>query len=150
MLILVALVIRSSTPIKRLCNPSGFQHFKPFLTFTEVQDTGLLWMYALHSPPKPKKLTHCEMLLRTRSLIMILLLTGCVESHPGEFLLILFFFIQAALFRLKHRKVYVCNLFMFIPKIVIVYNIFMIFYHRAITAKPGNSKSLQNITIFVA
>ena len=91
-LILVALVIHLSTPVKLGCNPSDFQHFEPFLTFTEAEDTGLLWMYALQSPPRPKRLTPCEMLLRTRSLIIeiILLLIGCVESHPSEFLLILF------------------------------------------------------------
>ena len=84
-LILVALVMRASTPIKQSCSPSGFQHFEPLMTFTEAEDTGLLSFYVLYSPPRPKKLSHVEMLLRTRSLIMILLLIGCVESHPGEF-----------------------------------------------------------------
>ena len=85
-LIITALVIHSSTPIKRGCNSSGFQHFETFMTYLDAEDTGMLWMYALYSPPRPKKLSRCEMLLRTRSLTLILLLIGCVESHPGELL----------------------------------------------------------------
>ena len=84
-LILVALAIRSSTPIKRGCSPTGYKEYEPFMSFTEAEDTGLLGFYLLYSPPRPKKLSRVEMLLRTRSLIMILLLIGCVESHPGEF-----------------------------------------------------------------
>ena len=85
-LIITALVVRSSKPIKRGCNPSGFRHFETFMTFRDAQDTGMLWIYALYSPPRPKKLSRCQMILRTRSLIIILLLIGCVESHPGELL----------------------------------------------------------------
>ena len=81
-LILIALVMRTSTPIKQGCSSSGFQHFEPFMSFTEAEDTGLLGFY---SPPRPKKLSRVEMLVRTRSLIMILLLIGCADSHPGEF-----------------------------------------------------------------
>ena len=83
-IIVTALIVRSSTPIKRSCIPSGFENFEPFMTFLDSEDTGLLGFYVLYSPARPKKLTRCEMLLRTRSLIMILLLIGCVESHPGE------------------------------------------------------------------
>ena len=55
-LILVALVMRTSTPIKRGCSPFGFQHFEPLMTFTEAEDTGLLGFYVLYSPKKPRKL----------------------------------------------------------------------------------------------
>ena len=85
-LILSALVVRSSASRKRGCTPSGFKDFQPFITFREAEDTGLLGFFVLYSPPRPKKLKRCEMLLRRRSLIMILLLIGCVESHPGELL----------------------------------------------------------------
>ena len=85
-IIVTALIVRSLTPIKRSCIPSGFENFEPFMTFRDAEDTGLLGFYVLYSPPRPKKLTRCEMLLRTRSLIMILLLIGCVESHPGDLL----------------------------------------------------------------
>ena len=83
-IIVTALIVQSSTPIKRSCIPSGFENFEPFMTFLDLEDTGLLGFYVLYSPSRPKKLTRCEMLLRTKSLIMILLLIGCVESHPGE------------------------------------------------------------------
>ena len=85
-IIATALIVRSLTPIKSSCTPSGFENFEPFMMFRDAEDTGLLVFYILYSPQKPKKLTRCEMLLRKRSLIMILLLIGCVESHPGELL----------------------------------------------------------------
>ena len=85
-LIVSALVVRSLISMKRSCTASGFKDFQPFMTFRDVGDTGLLGFYVLYGPPRPKKLTRCEMLLRTRSLIMILLLIGCIESHPGELL----------------------------------------------------------------
>ena len=109
-LIITAVVVRSSTPIKRGCYPSGFRHFETFMTFRDAEDTGMLWMYALYSPLRPKKLSRCQMILRTRSLIITLLLIGCVESHPGELLQVLFFIILAALFLSNFRKVHVCNL----------------------------------------
>ena len=84
--IVTALIVQSSTLIKRSCIPSEFENFEPFMMFIDSEDTGLLGFYVLYSPARPKKLTCCEMLLRTRSLIMILLLIGCVESHPGELL----------------------------------------------------------------
>ena len=64
-IIVTALVVRSLTPIKRSCIPSGFKNFEPFMTFREVEDNELLGFYVLYSPPRPKKLTRCEMLLRT-------------------------------------------------------------------------------------
>ena len=84
-LVLTALVVRSSTPIERQCFSSGFLRFEPFMSFRDVEDTGLLWMYVLYTPPRPKKLSCTHILLRTRSLILIILLIGCVESYPGEF-----------------------------------------------------------------
>ena len=85
-IIVIALIVRSLTPIKCSCISSGFENFEPFMTFKDAEDTGLLGFYILYSPLRPKKLSCCEMLLRTRLLIMILLLIGCVESHPGELL----------------------------------------------------------------
>ena len=95
-LIFVALIIRLSAPLKRGCSPSGYKEFKPLMSLRDPEDTGLLWMYALHSPPRPKKSSCVEMLLRTRSLIMILLLIGCVESHPGEFYKYYFYYSSRA------------------------------------------------------
>ena len=83
-LILVALVVRSTTPIKRRCTLSGFLNFEPLMTYLDAEDTGLSWMYMLYSPPRPKKLSCCQMMLRTRSLLLILLAIGCVESNSGN------------------------------------------------------------------
>ena len=85
-LILVALVMRTSTPIKRGCVPSGFREFEPLITYRAVEDTGLLGLYVLYSLKKSRKLERCEKLWRTRSLILMLLLIAGIESNPGEFL----------------------------------------------------------------
>ena len=85
-LVLTALVVCSSTPIKRQCFPSGFLRFQSLMQFKNAKDTGLLWMYVLYAPPRPKKLSRTHILLKTRSLILIILLIGCVESNPGEFI----------------------------------------------------------------
>ena len=98
--------MRASKPIKRSCSPSGFRHFEPLMTFTEAEDTGLLSFYVLYSPPRLRKLSRVEMLLRTRSLIMILLLIGCVESHPGEFYKYYFYYSSHAVYRYMYLKTY--------------------------------------------
>ena len=83
-LMLVALFMRSSTPIKRSCAPTGYRGFEPLMMLREAEDTGLLGFYVSYSPPRPKQLSHVQMLLRTRSLISMLLLIGCAESHPDD------------------------------------------------------------------
>ena len=55
-LILVALFIRSSTPIKRGCSPCVYKEYEPLMTFTEAEDTGFLGLYVLYTPKKPRKL----------------------------------------------------------------------------------------------
>ena len=107
-LILAAPVIHSSTPIKQSCSPSGYKEFEPLMLYRDPEDTGLLWMYVLYSPKKPRKLERCERLWRKRCLILMLLLIAGIESNPGEFKNIII--IQATLFRLKCRKIYLCNL----------------------------------------
>ena len=67
--IVTALVVRSSISIKRSCTLNGFKDYHPFMTFRDPEDTGMLWMYALYFPPRPKKLSRCQMILRTKSLI---------------------------------------------------------------------------------
>ena len=104
-LILTTLVVRSSSPITRQCFPYGFLHFQPLMHFKNPENTGLLWMYALYIPPSPKKLRRVQMLLRTRFLILIMLLTGCVESNPGEFICILFLLVKTVMLKLKRTKV---------------------------------------------
>ena len=108
-LILVALIMRTSIPIKRSCAPLGYEEFEPLMTYRDPEDTGLLWMYVLYSPKKPRKLERCEKLWRKRCLILMLLHIAGIESNPGEFIHIIFI-IQAVLFRLKRRKLCLCNL----------------------------------------
>ena len=84
-LILLALVIRSSTPIKQGCSLTGYEEYEPLMTFAEAEDTGLLGLYVLYSPKKPRKLERCQKLWRKRCLILMLLLIAGVESNPGEF-----------------------------------------------------------------
>ena len=55
-LILVALFIHSSAPIKQGCSPTGYEEYEPLMMFTEAEDTGLLGFYVLYSPNKPRKL----------------------------------------------------------------------------------------------
>ena len=108
-LIVTFLVVRTSIPIKRSCAPLGYKEFEPLMTYRGPEDTGLLWMYVLYSPKKPRKLDRCEKLWRKRCLVLMLLLIAGIESNPGEFINIIFI-IQAVLFRLKRRKIYLCNL----------------------------------------
>ena len=82
-LILVALVMRSSTPIKRSCIPSGYREFEPLMSYRDADDTGL-GLYVLYSPKKPHKLERCEKLWRRRCLILMLLLIAGIEQNPGE------------------------------------------------------------------
>ena len=84
-LIIIALCMRCSSATFRGAFPSGYEPYQPLMEFNNPEDTGLIWMYALYTPPRPKKLEDTDMLLRTRSLILILLIIRCVESHPGEF-----------------------------------------------------------------
>ena len=63
------------------------KNFVPYMMeFNEVEDTGLLWMYILHTPNRCKKLTHNDRLWKTHSLIVIVLIISRIETNPGEFL----------------------------------------------------------------
>ena len=84
-LIVVALAVRMSVPIRRACVPTGYEEFQPLISFNQAEDTNLLWMYLLYSPKKPRKLDRCEKLYRKRCLILMLLLIAGIEQNPGEF-----------------------------------------------------------------
>ena len=84
-LILTALVVHSSSPIARGHEPIGYHPAQALMHFNNPVDTGLLQLYKLYTPPSPKKLRRVQMLLRTRTLVLIILLFGCVEPHPVEF-----------------------------------------------------------------
>ena len=95
-LILVALLTRTCTPIKRGCSPSGYKEFEPLMSFRDPEDTGLLWMYVLYSPKKPRKLESCVKLWRKRCLILMFLLIAGIESNPGEFYKYYFYYSSRA------------------------------------------------------
>ena len=85
-LVVTALVLQSTTPIKRTCIPSGFREFEPLMTYLDAEDTGFLTLYFLYTPKKPRKLERGEKLWCKRSLILMLLLLAGIEQNPGEFL----------------------------------------------------------------
>ena len=80
----VALGLRCMSPTFRGCAPSRYEEFRHLIQFYDAEETGLLWMYVLYTPQRPKKLTLNEKLLNLRALIVILLTIGGIESHPGE------------------------------------------------------------------
>ena len=84
--IVVVLGIRCSSPTFRSCAPIGYDPCRSFMYYKNLEDIDLLWMYALYTPPRPNKLSRTDMQLRTRSLILIMLLIGSVESNPSEFI----------------------------------------------------------------
>ena len=63
-LIASALVICSLTPIEQSCTPSRFKDFEPFLTFRDLEDTGLVGFKILYNPENPRKLDRCKKLWR--------------------------------------------------------------------------------------
>ena len=79
-LILVALLVGSCTPIKWGCSPCDYKEYKPLVSFTEAEDTGLLWMYVLYNPKKPRKLHRYEKLWRKHCLILMFLLIVGIEA----------------------------------------------------------------------
>ena len=79
-LVVTALVLRSTAPIKRTCIPSGFREFEPLMTYLDAEDTGSL----LCTSYTPRRLERCEKLWRKRSLILMLLLLAGIEQNPGE------------------------------------------------------------------
>ena len=98
-LILVALLIGSSTPIKRGCSLSGFKELEPLMSFRdpeEEEEEGLLWMYVLYNPKKPRNLHRCEKLWRKRCLILMFFLIAEIESNPSKFYKYYFYYSSRA------------------------------------------------------
>ena len=108
-IIAVALMDRLTLSIYSGCAPTGFHPCRSFMDFRNPEDTGLLWMYALYTPNRCKKLTRANMLLNTPALIVMLLIIGGIESHPGECQAILFALVKIFQLFLK----YFCNEFLF-------------------------------------
>ena len=64
-LIFVALMVQCMVPIYKACSLTGFHPYEPLLQFKNPEETGLLWIYVLHTPHRSKKLTRAEKLLST-------------------------------------------------------------------------------------
>ena len=96
-LIVVALCVRHLSATFRGAFPSGYEPYQPLMEFDKPENTGLYWMYTLCTPLRPKKLKCTDMLLRTRSLTLIILIIGCVENHPCEFMNFIFDYYSRAI-----------------------------------------------------
>ena len=79
-------MVRCTMPIYKACSPTGFHPYEPLLQFKNPEETGLLWIYVLHSPHRAKKLSRAKKLLSTHTLNIILIIIGGIETHPGEFI----------------------------------------------------------------
>ena len=90
LLIVVALILRTSTPIKRGYSQTGFQDFEQLIEFIEAEDTGFLGLYVLYNEKKSRNLERCEELWHKRCLILMLFLIAGIEQNPGEFMNITF------------------------------------------------------------
>ena len=82
----VALMDGVTLSIYRGRAPTGFLPCEPLLQFRNPEDTGLLWMYVLYTPHRPKKLTHADKLFGTCALIVMLLIISGIESHLVRFI----------------------------------------------------------------
>ena len=52
-------------------------------TFQDIQKSDLVWKYVFYKPLLSSKIYKASRLLRSRALIIMLLIVGCVEAHPG-------------------------------------------------------------------
>ena len=52
-------------------------------TFDEIEKSNLVWKYAFQNCRQASKIHKASRLLRSRALIIMLLILGCIEHHPG-------------------------------------------------------------------
>ena len=52
-------------------------------TFDEIEKSNLVWKYAFQNCRQASKIHKASRLLRSRALIIMLLILGCIERHPG-------------------------------------------------------------------
>ena len=67
-------MVRCTLLICRGCVPAGYEKFRLLMEFNEAKNTGLLWMYILHTPNRCKKLTRNEKAFEYSR-------TDCYPSH---------------------------------------------------------------------
>ena len=58
--IVAALGLRYMSPTFIGCAPLGYEEFRPLIQFYDAEETGLILMYVLYTPHRPKKLTRNE------------------------------------------------------------------------------------------
>ena len=83
LMFLVAVVLKSviSSPKSFLLEKDAYGNWRT--TFRDIQKSDLVWKYVFYKPLLSSKIHRVSKLLRSRALIIMLLITGCVEAHPG-------------------------------------------------------------------
>ena len=83
LMFLVAVVLKSvnSSPKSFLLEKDAYGNWRT--TFQDIQKSDLVWKYVFYKPLLLSKIHRASKLLRSRALIVMLLIIGCVEAHPG-------------------------------------------------------------------
>ena len=83
LLLLVSLVLKNSnsSPKSFLFEKDVYGNWRT--TFQDIQKSDLVWKYAFQNCYQARKIHKASRLLRSRALIIMLLIIGCVEAHPG-------------------------------------------------------------------
>ena len=83
LLLLVSLALKNSnsSPKSFLFEQDVYGNW--WTTFQDIEKSDLVWKYAFQNYRQASKIHKASRLLRSRALIIMLLILGCVESHPG-------------------------------------------------------------------
>ena len=83
LLLLVSLALKNSnsSPKSFLFEQDVYGNWRT--TFQDIEKSDLVWKYAFQNCRQASKIHKASRLLRSRALIIMLLILGCVESHPG-------------------------------------------------------------------
>ena len=83
LLFLVAVVLKSvnASPKSFLLEKDAYGNWRT--TFGDIQKSDLVWKYVFYGPLLSSKTHNASRFLRSRALIIILIIIGCVEAHPG-------------------------------------------------------------------
>ena len=83
LLLLVSLALKNSnsSPKSFLFEQDVYGNWRT--TFQDIEKSDLVWKYAFQNYRQASKIHKASRLLRSRALIIMLLILGCVESHPG-------------------------------------------------------------------
>ena len=83
LLLLVSLALKNSnsSPKSFLFEKDVYGNWRT--TFQDIQKSDLVWKYAFQNCRQARKIHKASRLLRSRALIIMLLIIGCVKAHPG-------------------------------------------------------------------